>query len=161
VISLLISSLIRNLHWLLLTYSFPYGFANAAIFILGTLACGLYYPANQHSKHILVMCIISTGFPIGYYIMNALIFSSIEQHGWQSMKRRIALIELVAACILGPLFTTKHLSLAVPGYHNPSITVTPTENRRSFFSLAIIFWMLGIFSTMSATNNFLLHLVGL
>ena len=161
VISLLISSLIRNLHWLLLTYSLPYGFANASIFILGTLVCGLYYPANQHSKHILVMCIISAGFPIGYHTMSALIFSSIQQHGWQSMKKRIGLIELVATCLLGPLFTTKHLSLAVPGYHNPSITVTSNENRRSYFSLTVIFWMLGIFTTMSATNNFLFHLVSI
>ncbi len=158
-ISLLISSLIRNLHWLLITYSFPYGFGNAAIFILGTLICGLYYPANQHSKHILIMCIISTGFPIGYHIMSALIFSSIEQHGWQSMKKRIALIELIVTCILGPLFTTKYLSHAVPGYHQPSITVRQNDTRRSYFSLPIIIWMLGIFTTMSATNNFLLHLV--
>ncbi|CAF0972564.1 unnamed protein product [Rotaria magnacalcarata] len=38
------SSTIDNLHWILLTYSIPYGFANSVIFILGTLVCGLYYP---------------------------------------------------------------------------------------------------------------------
>ncbi len=159
VLSLTLSSLIQNLHWLLLTYSLPYGFANAAIFILGTLVCGLYYPVDHHSKHILVMCIISTGFPIGYHIMSAVIFSSIEHHGWHSMKRRIALLELIATCILGPFFTTKFLSNAVPGYHRPSITVTQTNNRKSYFSLPIVLWMLGIFTTMSAVNNFLLHLV--
>ncbi|CAF2136556.1 unnamed protein product [Rotaria magnacalcarata] len=68
------SSTIDNLHWILLTYSIPYGFANSVIFILGTLVCGLYYPVSQYSKHILVMCIISTGFPMGYHIMSALIF---------------------------------------------------------------------------------------
>ncbi|CAF4034123.1 unnamed protein product, partial [Rotaria magnacalcarata] len=49
VISLLASSTIDNLHWILLTYSIPYGFANSAIFILGTLVCGLYYPVSQYS----------------------------------------------------------------------------------------------------------------
>ncbi len=162
VISLFISSFIHNLHWLLITYSFPYGFANASIFILGTLICGLYYPANQHSKHILVMCIISTGFPIGYHIMSALIFSSIENYGWQSMKRHIALIELIATFILGSFFTTKFLQNLPPVYHHPSAGVTQNNNnnRRIYFSLPIISWMLGIFTTMSAVNNFLLHLVG-
>ncbi len=143
----------------MLTYSLPYGFANATIFILGTLICGLYYPASQHSKHLLVMCIISTGFPTGYHIMSALVFSSIEKHGWQSMKRYIALIQLFAIFILGPFFTTKYVPNAKPGYHRPSITVTQNNNRRSYFSLPILIWMLGIFTTMSAVNNFLLHLV--
>jgi MFS family permease len=160
VISLFISSNIHNIHWLLITYSFPYGFANAAIFILGTLICGLYYPANQHSKHILVMCIISTGFPIGYHIMSASIFSSIEQNGWQLMKRHIALIELFAIGIFSPFFTTKYLQNVEQEYHRPSAIVTQTNNRRIYFSLPIIIWMLGIFTTMSAVNNFLLHLVG-
>jgi MFS family permease len=161
VISLFVSSFIRNLHWLLITYSLPYGFANAAIFILGTLICGHYYPFNQHSKHILVMCIISTGFPIGYNIMGYLIFSSIEKNGWQSMKRYIALIELIATCILGPIFTTKYLQNSSSRYR-PSVIITDNnnkDNRRSYFSLPIITWMLGIFTTMSAINNFLLHLV--
>ncbi len=145
---------------MLITYSIPYGFANAAIFILGTLLCGLYYPVSQHSKHILVMCIISTGFPIGYHIMSALIFSSIEQNGWQAMKRNIALIELVAACVLGPIFTRKYASDVVPGYQRSSITITQNNNnRRLYFSLPIVVWMLGIFTTMAAINNFLLHLV--
>jgi MFS family permease len=156
VISVFFSSYIRNLHWLLLTYSFPYGFANATIFILGTLICGLYYPADRHSKHIFVMCIISTGFPIGYHVMSAFIFSSIIENGWQSMKRRVASIELIAACILGPFFTSKFLPTS---YHRPSITPTSNNNRRIYFSMPIVFWMLGIFTTTSAVNNFLLHLV--
>jgi hypothetical protein len=105
------------------------------------------------------MCIISTGFPIGYHIISALIFSSIEQNGWQSMKRRIALIELLASCILGPIFTTKYLQNKERVYHRPSITITSNINRKIYFSLPIIIWMLGIFTTMSAVNNFLLHLV--
>lgn len=158
--SLLISSFIDNLHWLLITYSFPYGFANAAIFILGTLICGLYYPANQHSKHILVMCIISTGFPIGYHIMSALMFSSMEQHGWHSMTKRIALLELIATGVLAPFFTTKYLRNELPGAHPPLIPTSQNNNRRSYFSLSILLWMLGIFTTTAAINNFLLHLVG-
>lgn len=140
------------MHWLLITYSFPYGFANAAIFILGTLICGVYYPANQHSKHILVMCIISTGFPIGYHIMSALIFSSMTEHGWQSMKKRIALFELIATGLLAPFFTTKH--------HLPAVETSQNNSRRCYFSLPSLIWMLGIFATTSAINNFLLHLVG-
>lgn len=143
----------------MITYSFPYGFANATIFILGTLLCGLYYPVNQQSKHIFVMCIISTGFPLGYHFMSALIFSSIEKHGWQIMKRHIGLIEIISMCILGPLFTTKYLTYVNPGYQRPSITTIQNNNRKIYFSLPIIIWMIGIFTTMSATNNFLLHLV--
>ena len=48
-LSLFLSSFIENLHWLLLTYSLPYGYANTAIYLLGTLLCGLYYPASEHS----------------------------------------------------------------------------------------------------------------
>ncbi|CAF2774422.1 unnamed protein product [Rotaria sp. Silwood2] len=159
VISLLISSTVRNVHWLLITYSFPYGFANSIIFILGTLICGLYYPVSQYSKHIIVMCIISTGFPLGYHIMSALVFSSIEHYGWQSMKRRIALLELFASCILGPIFTTKYLASTASEYYHTTIAATQnTNNRKIYFSLTIIVWMLGIFTTVSAVNNFLLHL---
>ncbi|CAF1400890.1 unnamed protein product [Adineta steineri] len=159
VISLFISSLIHNLHWLLITYSLPYGFANAAIFILGTLICGHYYPVNQHIKHISIMCIISTGFPIGYHIMSAWVFSSIEKNEWQIMKRHLAFIELIATCILGPIFTMKYSSNIPLEYQRPSITVTQNNNnRKSRFSLPIIVWLIGIFTTMSAVNNFLLHL---
>jgi MFS family permease len=160
VISLFLSSIIGNLHWLLLTYSLPYGFANAAIFILGTLVCGLYYPAGQHPKHLLVMCIISTGFPIGYHIMSALVFSSIEENGWQSMKRRVAMIELLVACVLGPFFTIKCLPNPSQGYQYPTTTLIPdNNNRKIYYSKPIIYWMLGIFSATCAINNFLLHLV--
>lgn len=105
------------------------------------------------------MCIISTGFPIGYHIMSAFIFSSIVENGWQSMKRSVALLELVATCILGPFFTTKCLQSSSVTYQRPSIMLTSNNNRRIYFSTPIIFWMLGIFATMSAVNNFLLHLV--
>jgi MFS family permease len=159
VISLFFSSIIRNLHWLLLTYSLPYGFANAAIFILGTLVCGLYYPAGQHPKHIFVMCIISTGFPIGYHIMSAFMFSSVEENGWQSMKRRVAMIELLVTCVLGPFFTTKYLPNPAQGYQYPSSTPIPVDSRKIYYSRPVIYWMLGIFSAMCAVNNFLLHLV--
>jgi len=160
VFSLFLSSIVPNYHWLLITYSFPYGFANAAVFIIGTLVCGLYYPANQHSKHLLVMCLISTGFPIGYHIMSAVIFSSIERYGWQSMKRHIGLFEFLVTCLVGPLFTTKYLVNIEPSYHRPSVTgTTNNTNRKSYFSLSIIIWMLGIFTATSAVNNFLLHLV--
>ncbi|CAF1218465.1 unnamed protein product [Rotaria sordida] len=160
IISLLISSIVHNIHWLLITYSFPYGFANSVIFILGTLICGLYYPISQYSKHILVMCIISTGFPMGYHIMSALIFSSIERYGWQSMKRHIALLELLASCILGPIFTAKYIPNTTSEHYRTTITVTQNNNnnRKIYFSLPIIIWMLGIFTTVSAINNFLLHL---
>jgi hypothetical protein len=106
------------------------------------------------------MCIISTGFPIGYHIMSAFIFSSIEKNGWHSMKKHIALIELFASCILGPIFTTKYLKNIVPEYHRPSVIIRQNNHRRIYFSLRIVIWMLGIFTTMSAVNNFLLHLVG-
>ncbi|CAF0973596.1 unnamed protein product [Adineta ricciae] len=155
--SLFLSSCVQNLHWLLITYSFPYGFANAAIFILGTLVCGVYYPVRQQSKHIFVMCIISTGFPLGYHIMSALIFSSIEKHGWQTMKRHIGFMEIMISCILGPLFTMKYLPYAVSGYQQPSSSVVQMNSRRTYFSKPIVIWMMGIFSTMSAINNFLLH----
>lgn len=160
IISLFISSMVQNLHWLLLTYSIPYGFANAAIFILGTLICGLYYPAGQHPRHILVMCIISTGFPIGYHIMSAIVFSSIEDNGWQSMKRRVAMIELLVTCVLGPFFTTKCLANPTEGYQYPSARLISGNNQRKiYYSKPVIYWMLGIFSAMCAVNNFLLHLV--
>ena len=160
VLSLLFSSMVHNLHWLLLTYSLPYGFANTAIFILGTLICGLYYPAGQHPRHILVMCIISAGFPVGYHIMSALIFSSIEDNGWQSMKRRVAIIELLIICVLGPFFTTKCLPNSSEGYQYPSARLISNNNQRKiYFSKPILCWMLGIFSAMCAVNNFLLHLV--
>ena len=106
------------------------------------------------------MCIISAGFPIGYHIMSALMFSSMEQHGWHSMKKRIALIELIATGILAPFFTTKYLRNEVPGCHPPLIPTLQNNNRRSYFSVSILLWMLGIFTTTSAINNFLLHLVG-
>ncbi|CAF1010457.1 unnamed protein product [Rotaria sp. Silwood1] len=157
VISLFISSIVRNLHWLLLTYSLPYGFGNAAIFILGTLLCGLYYPAGQHPKHVLVMCIISTGFPIGYHIMDALIFSSIRENGWQVMKRNIAIIELVATCLLTPFFTTKFLPSTSQPYPYPSTSFIPDTKRKIYYSKPVIYWMLGIFSAMCAVNNFILH----
>jgi MFS family permease len=160
VISLFLSSIVQNLHWLLLTYSLPYGFANAAIFILGTLVCGLYYPAGQHPKHILVMCIISTGFPIGYHIMSAFVFSSIEDNGWQSMKRRVAMVELIVTCVLGPFFTTKCLPNPSEEYQYPSnLQISDNNQRKIYYSKPIIYWMLGIFSAMCAINNFLLHMV--
>lgn len=159
VLSLLLSSVVRNLHWLLITYSIPYGFANAAIFILGTLLCGLYYPAGQHPKHILVMCIISAGFPIGYHLMSAIVFSSIENSGWHSMNRHVAVIELLLTFILGPLFTTKFLQDPTQGYQYPSnLFVNDRANRKIYYSKPIIYWMLGIFSAMCAVNNILLHL---
>lgn len=158
-ISLLISSAVRNLHWLLLTYSLPYGFANASLFILSTLVCGLYYPAGRHPRHILVMCIISTGFPIGYHVMSAVIFSSIEDNGWQSMKRRVAMLELVVTCVLGPFFTIKCLPNTTPDYSYSIPVPQPEKSRRIYFSKKIIYWMVGIFSAMCAVNNFLLHLV--
>lgn len=65
------------------------------------------------------MCIISTGFPIGYHIMSAFIFSSIKENGWQLMKRRIAVVELLVTCILGPFFTTKCLPNSSQGYQYP------------------------------------------
>ena len=160
VLSLLLSSIVRDLHWLLLTYSFPYGFANTAIYILGTLVCGLYYPASNHGQHVFVMCIISTGFPIGYHIMSAFVFSFIRENGWQSMKKRVALIEFAAVCLLGPFFTTAFVR-STPTDCPRSITVnTANRNQRIYYSISIIFWMLGIFFTMCAINNFLLHLVG-
>ncbi|CAF0899464.1 unnamed protein product [Adineta steineri] len=158
VISLFISSLVQNIRWLFLTYSLPYGFANAAIFILGTLICGLYYPARQHPKHILVMCIISTGFPMGYHIMSAFIFSSIREDGWQAMKRRVGMVEILVACVLGPFFTTKCLPNTSQGYQYPSLPLIPENTRKIYYSKPIIYWMLGIFSAMCAINNFLLHL---
>ncbi|CAF3542019.1 unnamed protein product [Rotaria sordida] len=157
-ISLFISSTIRNLHWLLFTYSLPYGFGNTAIFILGTLLCGLYYPAGQHPKHILVMCIISMGFPIGYHIMDALIFSAIEENGWHLMKRHIAIIQLIATCLLSPFFTTKFLPSTSQPYPYPSTAFIPDTKRKIYYSKLVIYWMLGIFSAMCAVNNFLLHL---
>ncbi|UJR13954.1 hypothetical protein I4U23_000957 [Adineta vaga] len=158
-ISLLLSSYVQNLHWLLITYSLPYGFANAAIFILGTLLCGLYYPFNQQSKHIFVMCIISTGFPLGYHIMSAFVLSSIEKNGWQTMKRYMGLLELVAMFILGPFMTTKYLTNTISDYQPPLITKAETTNRRNYLSFPIVIWMIGIFTTMSGINNFLLHFV--
>ncbi|CAF1351704.1 unnamed protein product [Rotaria magnacalcarata] len=158
VLSLFISSIVQNLHWLLLTYSLPYGFGNAAIFILGTLICGLYFPAGQHPKHILVMCIISMGFPLGYHVMSASIFSALKENSWQSMKRHIAVIELFVTCILGPFFTTKFLPSTSLAYPYPSAALVPDPNRKIYYSKPVIYWMLGIFSSMCAVNNFLLHL---
>lgn len=103
------------------------------------------------------MCVISTGFPIGYHIMSALIFSSIKQNSWQLMKRHIAFLELIVTCILAPFFTTKYLENKVTEYSRSSII--QNNNRRNYFSLSIIIWMIGIFTTMSSINNFLLHLV--
>ena len=159
VISLFISSFVRNLHWLLVTYSFPYGVGNVALFTLGTLICGLYYPAEQHSKHILVMCIISAGFPLGYHIMSAVIFTSIEKYGWQSTKQRIGAIELLVTCILGPFFTTKFLPEVLQGYDHTSTILISNTSRKIYYSKPVIYWMFGIFSAMCAVNNFLLHLV--
>lgn len=159
-LSLFLSSFIRNLHWLLATYSFPYGFANTAIYILGTLLCGLYYPAGEHHRHVLVMCIISTGFPIGYHVMGAFIFNFIQDNGWQSMKRRIALLELAATVILAPFFTSRFLARKSAEHPRAVAATSSTEHRRTFYSMATVCWMLGIFSAMSAINNFLLHLVG-
>lgn len=105
------------------------------------------------------MCIISTGFPIGYHIMSALIFSSIKQNGWQLMIKHIAFVELVVTCILAPFFTTKYLENKVTEYHRPSIAIIQNSNLKGYFSLVVIIWMIGIFTTMSAINNFLLHLV--
>lgn len=108
------------------------------------------------------MCIISTGFPIGYHIMSAFIFSSIEDNGWQSMKRRVAMLELLVTCVLGPFFTTKCLPNSSEGYQYPTNTPILSENnfnRKIYYSKPIIYWMLGIFSAMCAVNNFLLHLV--
>jgi hypothetical protein len=107
------------------------------------------------------MCIISTGFPIGYHVMSAFIFSSIEDNGWQSMKRRVALIELIVTCVLGPFFTIKYLPNPSEEYQNPTTMLIPDNNRKIYYSKPIIYWMLGIFSAMCAVNNFLLHLVGL
>jgi MFS family permease len=159
--SLFISSIVRNLHWLFLTYSLPFGFANAAIFILGTLICGLYYPAGQHPKHILVMCIISTGFPLGYNIMSAFIFSSIEENGWQSMKRRVGMIGILITCVIGPFFTTKYLPSTSQSYQSSPAILSSDNNRKIYYSKPILYWMLGIFAAMCAVNNFLLHLVSL
>ena len=162
IISLFLSSLVDQLHWLLLTYALPYGFANASTFILGTLICGLYFPAGQHPKHLLVMCLISTGFPIGYHVMSAFVFSSIEEHGWQSMKRRVAAIELLFACLIGPLFTTKYLPVESQSYAQSSSSPLIQQNaKKIYYSKEIIYWMLGIFFAMCAVNNFLLHLVSL
>ena len=158
-ISLFLSSFIRNLHWLLLTYSFPYGFANTAVYLLGTLLCGLYYPVNEHRRHIFVMCVISIGFPIGYHVMSAFIFSFIQDGNWQSMKRRITLMELFATCILGPLFTAKFLPPIALEQPRSSVIEIVKINRKIYYSIPIICWMLGIFSTMCSINNFLLHLV--
>jgi len=158
ILSLLFSSFVNEIYWLLITYSFPYGFANAAIFILGTLICGLYYPANQHPHHVLVMCLISTGFPIGYHIMSAFVLSSIEEFGWQTMKRRVAMIELLVTCVLGPFFTTKCLPLSSQGHRYSTNSLIPDSQRRIFYSKEILYWMLGIFTAMCAVNNFLLHL---
>lgn len=151
--------MVNHIHWLLLTYSLPYGFANSAVFILGTLICGLYFPAGQHPRHILVMCLISTGFPLGYHIMSAFVFNSIEENGWQSMKRRVAMIELLITCVLGPLFTTKCLPSGSQDYRHSSGTLIPDTQRKVYYSKEIIYWMIGIFSAMCAVNNFLLHLV--
>lgn len=159
ILSLLFSSIVNEIHWLLITYSLPYGFANAAIFILGTLICGLYYPANHHPNHILVMCLISTGFPIGYHIMSAFIFSSIENYGWHAMERRVAMLELLFACVLGPFFTTKCLPLSSQEHHYSTTSLIPDTQRRIYYSKEILYWMLGIFAAMCAVNNFLLHLV--
>jgi hypothetical protein len=106
------------------------------------------------------MCIISTGFPIGYHIMSAFIFSAIEENGWQSMKRRMAMVELVVTCVLSPFFTIKCLPSTSQGYLYPSTPVTPNNNRKIYYSKSVIYWMIGIFSSMCAVNNFLLHLVG-
>lgn len=158
-LSLLVSSLLKNFHWLLLIYSMPYGFANTAIYLLGTLLCGLYYPATERRQHVLVMCIISTGFPIGYHVMSAFIFSFLKSGGWQSMQRRIGLIELAAACVLGPLFTAKFLSSNAPEQARPSIRERSKTDRKVYYSVPVICWMLGIFTAMCSISNFLLHLV--
>jgi len=105
------------------------------------------------------MCIISTGFPIGYHIMSAFIFSSIEENGWQSMKRRVGMIELLVTCVLGPFFTTKCLPNTSQGYQYPLTMFNSDNNRKIYYSKPVIYWMLGIFSAMCAVNNFLLHLV--
>lgn len=105
------------------------------------------------------MCIISTGFPLGYHIMSAIIFSSIEHHGWQSAKRRISILEFVATVIIGPIFTTKYLPNESIEYSPTTRTTKQSSNRKIYFSLPIITWMVGIFTTISAVNNFLLHLV--
>lgn len=158
-VSLLFSSFLRNLHWLLLLYSFPYGFANTAIYLLGTLICGLYFPVSEHRRHVFVMCIISTGFPIGYHVMSAFVFSFIENAGWQSMKRRIGLMEFFATCILGPLFTTKFLPAVTIDEERPSTIEMSKSNRKIYYSIPVICWMFGIFTAMCSINNFLLHLV--
>lgn len=105
------------------------------------------------------MCIISTGFPLGYHVMSAIIFSSIKQNGWQAMKRYVAMIELVVTCVLGPFFTTRCVPNASPIYQYPTTAMVPDTNRKIYYSKPIMYWMLGIFSAMCAVNNFLLHLV--
>ncbi|CAF0950145.1 unnamed protein product [Didymodactylos carnosus] len=154
-LSLLISSTVKNIHLLFLTYSIPYGFANASLFIVGTLLTGIYYPPG-HEYHLLTMCIISAGFPIGYHIMSAVMFKWIQNDGWMIMKRRTGILELFLTIILGPLFSTKCILM-------PQINIEPERNRstmaiRKFFSKKMIYWMIGIFTAMCSINNFLLHL---
>lgn len=159
VFSLFLSSLVDRLHWLLLTYSFPYGFANASIFILGTLICGIYYPVGRHPQHILVMCLISTGFPIGYHIMSSIVFTSMEKNGWNSMNRRIGLIELIIGCAIGPFFTTRYSTNFSEMTQQSEVPLVVENRRKLFLSKEILYWMLAIFAAMCAINNFLLHLV--
>ena len=161
VLSLFFSSLVNNLHWLLITYALPYGFGNAAVYLLGTLICGLYYPIGNRWQHVLAMCIISSGFPLGYHLMSGFIHSTMENHGWQSMKRRIALLELVTTLVLTPFFTTKFLKTLPTEHSEPTLThIRSKPERISYFSMPIVCWMMGIFTSMCAINNFLLHLVG-
>ncbi|CAF0728076.1 unnamed protein product [Didymodactylos carnosus] len=148
--SLLLSSNIKNIHLLFLTYSVPYGFANASLVIIGTLLTGIYYPP-EHEYHLLTICIISTGFPIGYHLMSAIIFKWIQNDGWMEMNRRIGIIEFILTIVLGSLFSSKYILI--------SQTNTETEkNIRKFFSKKIIYWMIGIFTSMCSISNFLLHL---
>jgi hypothetical protein len=76
------------------------------------------------------------------------------------MKRRVAMVELIVTCVIGPFFTTKCLQNPSEEYQYPSnALISNTNQRKIYYSKPIIYWMLGIFSAMCAINNFLLHLV--
>ena len=84
----------------------------------------------------------------------------MEEYGWQTMKRRVAMIELLVTCVLGPFFTTRCLPLSSQGRRYSTSSLIPDSQRRIYYSREILYWMLGIFAAMCAVNNFLLHLVG-
>jgi MFS family permease len=165
-LSLFASSFVPNEHYLFITYSIPFGIGSSAIFVLGSVLTGLYYPPKSQ-YHITATVAVSLGFPLGFLVLNSFTerLMLFYNNDWQKVQFIYSIISLVCMLAFFPFFTDKYTECDDVENERKEEIVYEQVPRFNFIStkhlayLIRFLWLTGLLLNSCANNSILIHLV--